>query len=251
MRGVTELAKILSLPLVAAAATARARGKGASLVVSTTLAQVTHTAQRPFVPLALVAALLGVVVAFAANKTIGATTFSGHLAQVLAVAVTRELTPLVVSLVLVARTGNQLTIQLGLMRAGHELDALEVSGIDPYYFVVLPRVVGVTLGAMALAVCCGAVGMIGGHGVARLIGALGYTVTAAEVFNALAVRDLAIALLKSGLCGLLVASTSCHFALTAGRSPVGVREAAERAALWGFALTLVINLGLSVYGFAG
>ena len=41
------------------------------------------------------------------------------------------------------------------------------------------------------------------------------------------------------------------FALTAGRSPVGVREAAERAALWGFALTLVINLGLSVYGFAG
>ncbi len=249
-RALLECLRILSVPLTTIAATLRARGKGAPIVARTTLAQLTHTALRPFVPLAILGAVLGAVVAFAANKSIGSTTFSGHIARLLAVAVTRELAPLIVSLVLVARTGNQVTIQLGLMRAGHELDAMEVAGVDPNYFVVLPRVVGITLAAMALTVIFSAAGMIGGHGIARALEAIGYTVTLAEVLGALSQRDLILALLKAGLCGVLLASTSCHFALTARRSPVGVRTAAERAALWGFATCVIINLGLSAYGLA-
>lgn len=248
---VLDLFRIFSVPPVALTAALRARGRGLGLVLRAALTQVTHTATRPFLPMALLAVLLGVLVAYATNRIIGSTLWSGRVPAVMAVAVAREIAPLVVSLVLVARTGTQVTFQLGLMRAGHELDAMESVGIDPNYFVVFPRLLGITAATMGLTILVGTVGLVGGHAVARALDALSYTVSASDVLLSVTTFDIAMALSKAFLSGLFVAATSCHFALHAERSPVGVREAADSSTMWGSALCIAVNAGISVYGFSG
>jgi phospholipid/cholesterol/gamma-HCH transport system permease protein len=75
-----------------------------------------------------------------------------YLGVVMVVVVVRELGPLITALLVLARIGTANVVELGTARATGEVEALEALGIDPVHYLVVPRVVGMALGAFALTV---------------------------------------------------------------------------------------------------
>ncbi|MBN2506063.1 MAG: ABC transporter permease [Verrucomicrobia bacterium] len=112
-----------------------------------------HRAGLELLPMVVVVAVvLGLVVigqTVALMSQVGANALLG---TIMVTVVVRELGPLLSALVVLARSGMTHVIELGTARALGEIEALEVMGIDPIHYMVVPRILGMALGILALSV---------------------------------------------------------------------------------------------------
>src|SRR5262249_20879898 len=76
----------------------------------------------------------------------------GYLGAIMVIVVVREAGPLLAALLVLARIGTANVVELGTARATGEVEALEALGIDPVHYLVVPRVVGLSLGVFSLTV---------------------------------------------------------------------------------------------------
>jgi phospholipid/cholesterol/gamma-HCH transport system permease protein len=153
-------------------------------------------------------------------KQFGADNF---IANLIGISLTRELSPLMVAILVAGRSGSAFAAELGTMKVSEEIDALNTLGFDSFEFLVLPRVVSVTLAMPLLVIICNVVGMVGG-----LIAALttldvttsGYIL---RMQSALSLLDISTGLFKSIIFGFLIASLGCYKGLnvTGGADAVG------------------------------
>ncbi len=93
-------------------------------------------------------------------QRVGATNFLG---TIMVTVVVRELGPLLTALIVLARYGTANVVELGTARALGEVEALEVLGIDPIHYLVMPRVMGMALGIFSLTVYLILVALISGY----------------------------------------------------------------------------------------
>jgi phospholipid/cholesterol/gamma-HCH transport system permease protein len=106
--------------------------------------------------------LVGLVTGFQAAlqlKQFGANIF---VADLVGLSVTRELAPLMTAIIIAGRSGAAFSAELGTMRVSEEIDALRTLGLDPYHFLVFPRVIALTLVAPLLTIVADVVGIAGG-----------------------------------------------------------------------------------------
>jgi phospholipid/cholesterol/gamma-HCH transport system permease protein len=100
-----------------------------------------------FVALALGFVVVGQTIAALAK--VGQMTFLG---QTMVIVIVRELGPLIAAMLVLARVGTANVIELGTARALGEVEALEALGIDPVHYLIVPRVIGMSLGIFSLTV---------------------------------------------------------------------------------------------------
>ena len=98
------------------------------------------------------AAALGVLLCVQFQVLVGQFNQSQILPSVFVVVIVRELGPLLVNFVLIARSGNSIATELALMQVSGEVRVIEGQGIDPFIYIVLPRVLGLTFCAGCLTV---------------------------------------------------------------------------------------------------
>src|SRR5689334_10246551 len=108
--------------------------------------------------------------AFTVSTIVGFRQFSaeGMVGGVVALALTRELAPVLASVVVTARAGSTMASELGNMRVTEQIDAITTMGVSPVQYLVVPRIVATTLMLPLLAVCFGMAGMVGAYIVAVL-----------------------------------------------------------------------------------
>ena len=90
------------------------------------------------------------------------------LGGIIATTFTRELGPLWAAVIVLARTGSAMTAELGTMKVNEEVDALEVMGIHPVRYLVVPRVVGLLVAMPLLTAVADIVGLLGAALVASM-----------------------------------------------------------------------------------
>src|SRR5213075_1694958 len=98
------------------------------------------------------AAALGLVVI---GQTVSWLTKYGainYMGSIMVIVVVRELGPLIAALLVLARIGTANVVELGTARAMGEVEALEALGIDPVHYLVMPRVIGMAVGILALTI---------------------------------------------------------------------------------------------------
>jgi phospholipid/cholesterol/gamma-HCH transport system permease protein len=155
---------------------------------------------------ALGVAVIGQVVSWSGR--VGADAILG---KILVVAVIRELGPMVTAMLVLMRAGTRNAIDLATTRALGEVEALEALGIDPIYYLVVPRVVGMALGAFALTIyfILGTLGF--GYLFAFLNGIpLRPGEFAAQIADALSSLDFVILTIKSCLFGTVIGVITCY-----------------------------------------
>ncbi len=161
----------------------------------------------------LVGALIGVVLAYLTALQLRQFGAESFIVNILGVSLVRELGPMLAAILVAGRSGSAITAQIGVMRVTEELDAMRVMGIAHGFRLVMPRAIALAIAMPLIATWTTLAGLAGGMLAADL--ALG--ITPAFFMNALpdavSGANLALAVGKSAVFGILIALIGCHYGL--------------------------------------
>ncbi len=190
----------------------------------------------------LIGFLLGLVLAFQSAAALQMFGVEVYVADLIAIALFRELGPLITAIILAGRSGSAFAAEIGTMKVDEELDALTTFGLPPIRFLVLPRVVAVCLAMPALTVCAELAGLLGGAIVLQLMD-VPPVVYWKHVFAASSVANILIGLGKSVLFGFLVGLIGCACGMRTRNTADGVGVAATNAVV-GAIIAIAVGDGL-------
>jgi phospholipid/cholesterol/gamma-HCH transport system permease protein len=185
--------------------------------------------------------LVGLVTAFQAAvqlKQFGANIF---VADLVGLSVTRELAPLMTAIIVAGRSGAAFSAELGTMRVSEEIDALRTLGLDPFGFLVFPRIIALVLVLPLLTILADMMGIAGGILVAMLdldITANAYLI---ETQKAVALWDVFSGCLKTMFFGLGIALIACQRGLAARGGAEGVGRATTSAVVTSLFAIVVLD----------
>lgn len=240
-------ASVARISGVVAAVSAMAwRGRYWPRTVRTVLArQILFTGVDALGLVSLVAMLMGVAVVTQVQMWLGQSDIVGPL---LVTVIVRELGPLLVNFIVIARSGTAVATELAGMRVRGEIDALDAQGIDPFVYLVLPRVAGMALSVMALVVWFVAISFVGGYLFGVLLGVAHSTPGQflGAVLGAITPRDVPAFLVKTLLPPALTAAICCIEGLGVKNSVNEIPQAATRAVVRSLAAVLVVGVLTSV-----
>jgi phospholipid/cholesterol/gamma-HCH transport system permease protein len=183
---------------------------------------------------------MGMILAFQSAvpmKRFGAEIF---VADLIGLAMLRELGPLLTAILLAGRSGAAFAAEIGTMRVNQEVDALTTMGLDPVRFLVTPRLIAALLMTPLLTVFAGLIGLVGGA-VTMTSFSIPVVTFLKQVDGAVNLDDFLAGFVKSFVFAVLVAGIGCLRGLQteAGASAVG--DSATRAVVSGIILLVVVD----------
>ncbi len=156
------------------------------------------------------------------------------------------------AVIVIGRSGSAVTAELGTMRVSEEIEALEVMGINPIRFLIVPRFLAMLIMLPVLTLFGDCVGMAGGWAVCALAldySAANYIVRSLEHVTA---WDLYSGLIKSVVFAWLSATIACHMGLRVEGGAEGVGQATTGSVVWSLLIMLIANAILTgLFFFAG
>jgi phospholipid/cholesterol/gamma-HCH transport system permease protein len=159
-------------------------------------------------------------------ETFGATSW---LPSLITIALIRSLAPLVSALICAGKVGSNIGAELGSMKVTEQIEAMEVSAINPFKYLVVTRTIATTLMLPALTLYCGFVGLVGsylnvrGHEDTTVMGFL------KTGFATIGFVDLLSSVGKSFVFGFTLGLVSCYKGFNAHSGTIGVGRAANTA----------------------
>jgi len=172
------------------------------------------------------------------------------LGLLVALSLTRELGPVVTALLFASRAGTSLTAEIGLMKAGEQLAAMEVMAVDPIRRVLVPRFWGGLIAMPVLAAVFSMVGVVGGWVVGvQLIGIDPGAFWSQMQEGVDVINDILNGFIKSVVFGLAVTLVALHAGWTARATPEGVSRATTRTVVHSSLLVLGLDFVMTALMF--
>ena len=178
---------------------------------------------------ALVAFLLGLILAFVGAIQLQQFGASVYVADLVGIAMVRDMGALITAIVMAGRSGAAYAAQLGTMQVNEEIDALRTMGIDPHEFLVLPRMVALVIMMPLLTLFADFVGIGGGLVVGVGMLDLSFTAYFQQTTEAISLTHLFGGLFKGAVYGILIAIAGTLRGMQSGRSAGAVGQAATSA----------------------
>jgi phospholipid/cholesterol/gamma-HCH transport system permease protein len=180
-----------------------------------------------------IVALVGLFtgMAFTVSTIVGFRQFSaeGMVGGVVALALARELAPVLAAVVVTARAGSTMASELGNMRVTEQIDAITTMGVSPVQYLVAPRVLATTLMLPLLATCFAVAGQIGAYIVAVLWQGIDPGIFFDRVQQFVRISDLRMMGTKSLVFGFVLSIICCKKGFYASGGARGVGEATAKA----------------------
>ena len=189
---------------------------------------------------ALISFLLGMILAFQSAvpmKRFGAEIF---VADLIGLAMLRELGPLMTAILLAGRSGAAFAAEIGTMRVNQEVDALTTMGLDPVRFLVTPRIIAAVLMTPLLTIFSDLVGLFGGALTMQSF-SIPFSTFLKEVDSAVNLPDFLAGFVKSFVFAVLVAGIGCLRGLQTAAGASAVGDSATRAVVSGIILLVVVD----------
>jgi phospholipid/cholesterol/gamma-HCH transport system permease protein len=177
----------------------------------------------------LISFLVGTILAFVGAVQLQQFGAAIYVANLVGVAMVREMGAMMTAIVMAGRTGASYAAQLGSMKVNQEIDSFATMGISPLEFLVLPRMIALALMMPLLCLYSDAVGILGGAAVG--VGGLGLSGTSYWDYTTWAVTmdDFLGGIFKSAVYGVLIALCGCLRGMQSGNSSSAVGEATTKA----------------------
>jgi phospholipid/cholesterol/gamma-HCH transport system permease protein len=212
-------------------------------VVHPRIRQELNRAGVELIPMFIVVALaLGFLVI---GQTVSALAKVGaidYLGSTMVIVVVRELGPLLTALLVLARVGSANVIELGTARALGEVEALEALGIDPVHYLIMPRVIGMSLGVFALTIYL-ILGALASGCLCAFLANVPLTPGdyLRQIAGALTWIDFVLLALKTMAFGFFIAIVTCYHGLAQPLRLEDVSRVAVRAVTQGIILCVLID----------
>jgi phospholipid/cholesterol/gamma-HCH transport system permease protein len=153
----------------------------------------------------------------------------GAIAGVVVLSVTRELAPVLAGLMVAGRVGASIAAEIGTMRVTEQIDALTTLSVNPFKYLIAPRVIAGTLMLPILVLIGDVIGVYGGYIVAiyRLDFSPGSYLS--QTWDVVETMDVVSGLVKAGVFGFIVSIMGCYHGFNSGRGAQGVGAATTNA----------------------
>jgi phospholipid/cholesterol/gamma-HCH transport system permease protein len=187
----------------------------------------------------LISFLVGVILAFMGAVQLSQFGASIYVADLVCIGMTRDMGAIMTAIIMSGRTGAAFAAKLGTMKVTQEIDALTTMGISPMEFLVLPRVIALTLMMPLLCLYADLLGILGGLFVG--VGMLGLSVRGymQETVATLTLTNLFGGLFKATFYGILIAIAGCIRGFQCGNSSSAVGDAATQAVVMSIVMGVV------------
>src|SRR3954464_5426851 len=164
------------------------------------------------------------------------------VADVISVAIFRELGPLVSAIVLTGFAGASIAAEMGTMVVSEEIEALEAHAINPIRFLVVPRVVATTVMMVCIAIIGDTAGVLGGLTVGGAFLGLGHQQYVTHTFDILKLKDFITGLVKAAVFGSLISGQACYLGLGVTGGAQGVGSATTRTVVYTIVALITVDL---------
>ena len=189
--------------------------------------QIRFTALQAIGLVTFLAAILAFLVISQSIRQLGRFGAVDNLGTIMVVAVIRELGPLLTALIVVSRSGTAIAAEMATNRVMGEVTALEAMGIDPYIYLVLPRMLGAIVSVATLMVLFDAVALLSGY-VAATTNGMALSRYTAIVLKTLSAKDVWLTLAKGVFFGAAVALFCSYHGLAVKAGPTEIPQAVTR-----------------------
>lgn len=173
---------------------------------------------------------------FSAESLVGAT---------VVISLCRELAPVLTGLMVTGRAGSAIATELGTMRVTEQIDALSTMAVSPVQYLVVPRVLAMTIVMPMLTMLFNAVGFVGAYIVSVFQTGINEGTFMGRIHQIVAFTDLAGGLMKSAVFGFAIALIACHKGMNATGGSRGVGLAATRTVVAGSVTILILDYVLT------
>jgi phospholipid/cholesterol/gamma-HCH transport system permease protein len=189
---------------------------------------------------ALISFLMGMIMAFQAAMPMRQFGVDIFVVNLVALAMTRELGPIMTAIVLAGRSGSAFAAEIGTMKVNEEVAALTTMGLSPVRFLAVPRVLAGIVVTPVLTIYSMAIGVAGGLFVMMLLG-FPLSTLLHQLSGSLRVDDVLAGLIKSFFFGAVVAGVGCMRGLQTGSGAAAVGDSTTRSVVTGIFLIVVLD----------
>ena len=157
------------------------------------------------------------------------------------ISIIREIGPIITALICAGRIGSGIGAELGSMRVTEQIDAMDVSGTNPFKYLVVTRILATTLMIPILVVLGDGIALYGSFLVENIKGQVSFQLYFNEVFGSLEFGDIIPSTVKSFFFGFAIGLVGCFKGYTCGKGTEGVGRAANSAVVYTSMLLFILD----------
>lgn len=165
-----------------------------------------------------------------------------QLPSMISIAIIREMGPVITALIFAGKIGSSIGAELGSMKVTEQIDAMEVSGTNPYKYLVVTRVLATTLMLPILVLLSDAISLYGSFLGVNIRGATSFSLFYFQVVDVLTFGDVLPAFIKTFFFGFAVGIIGCYKGYYSNKGTEGVGRSANTAVVVSSVMVFVIDL---------
>jgi phospholipid/cholesterol/gamma-HCH transport system permease protein len=179
--------------------------------------------------IALTTFLVGVVIAYQSAVQLAKFGADIFIVDTIGISITRELSPMIVAIVIAGRSASSYTAEIGAMKLTEEISAMKTMGFEPFYFLVIPRVVALIISLPLLIVLGDIIGIYGGAIIAKLQLNISFYQFIQRLNEVLAFKHYYLGLIKGPVFAFLIATIGCFrgFLVSNNTESIGLQTTAS------------------------
>ena len=190
----------------------------------------------------ITAFIMGLVLTIQSRPTLVEFGAESMLPSMVAISLVREISPVITALICAGKIGSGMGAELGSMRVTEQIDAMEVSGTNPFKYLIVTRILATTLMLPVLSSLSNAIALYGGYLGVNIRGAVSWHLYWSQVFDALSYGDLVPSLVKTFFFGFAIGLIGCYKGYYSTKGTEGVGRSANSAVVVASLLVFIIDL---------
>ncbi|MFN8674129.1 MAG: ABC transporter permease [Candidatus Sericytochromatia bacterium] len=206
-----------------------------------TIKAMKNTAYQCLLPVIAVVAPTGMVICLQGLFVMKIFGTENLLSSLLAESIVRELSPMLASIMVAAQAGSAVAGEIGTMRVKEEIDAMEVMSVNPFQYVIIPRLIALAVVCPLLNTIACACGILGGYLVSVVLKGLSHGAFVENLFSYLKISHIMGGVIKSSIFGLVVGIVSCYRGFNVSGGALGVGKAANNTVVHTILMIVILN----------
>jgi phospholipid/cholesterol/gamma-HCH transport system permease protein len=190
----------------------------------------------------LTAFILGLVLTMQLRPSMVDYGVESQLPAIVGISIVREIGPVITALIFAGKIGSSIGAELGSMKVTEQIDAMEVSGTNPFKYLVVSRVLAATLMLPILSLLGDAISLYGSYLGVNIRSTTSFHLYWSQVFDILSFSDVLPAYIKTYFFGFAVGMIGCYKGFNSSKGTEGVGKSANSAVVLSSVLIFVIDL---------
>lgn len=190
----------------------------------------------------ITAFIMGLVITIQSHPSMATFGAESWLPSVVSVSLVREIIPVITALICAGKIGSGIGAELGSMKVTEQIDAMEVSGTNPFKYLVVTRVLASVLMLPLLVILCDAIGLYGAYLGVNMKQVISFHLFTNQIFIKLTFGDVLPSIIKSFFFGFAIGIVGCFKGYSTDKGTQGVGIAANSAVVTATFVVFIIDL---------